>query len=237
PPGLRLRSSAVGRFSFRRRTPTAFSVRPVRAATSAARPAGPAPPGGQPSFRRGGRMPCRCPALTGVQRTETDERITSRMHCPALGSEGPVVPRESTMKTQLVTALAVWLLLGAGAARADEKTDAKALLDRATKAMNGEGKLVKYGTGTLKGKLTIPEGGGDISGTVAGTWQGLSQYRVDADGQDGGKTFKAALGINGEKVWFKREEKMDEGPEGAVPFLHNIFHAGRMPVLLPSLTD
>jgi hypothetical protein len=141
------------------------------------------------------------------------------------------------MKTQLVTALAVWLLLGAGAARSDEKTEAKALLDRATKAMNDEGKLAKYRTGTLKGKLTVPDGGGDVIVTFDGTWQGLGQYRVDANLQEGGRTFQAALGINGEKAWFKKGEKMDEGPEGVVPFLHNIFHAGRMPALLPSLTD
>src|SRR5262249_11450332 len=110
---------------------------------------------------------------------------------------GSIVPRESTMKTQLATALAVCLLFGAGAARADEQAEAKALLDRATKAMNGEGKLVKYGTGTLKGKLTVPEGGGDVIVTVDGTWHGMSKYRVDADLQEGGRNFKALLVVNG----------------------------------------
>src|SRR5262245_3787750 len=103
------------------------------------------------------------------------------------------------MKTQLVTALAVCLLLGVGAARADERTEAKALLDRATKAMHGEGKLARYRAGTLKGKLTVPDGGQDVIVTVDGAWQGLSQYRVDADVQEGGRDFKAVLVINGEK--------------------------------------
>src|SRR5262245_48976234 len=141
------------------------------------------------------------------------------------------------MKTQSVTVLAVWLALGAGASRADEQADAQALLGKAIKAMNGEGKLAKFGTGSLRGKLTGSAGGQDITVGIDGTWQGLGQYRADLDVQEGGKTFQGVLVLNGEKGWFKGPDKTEEAPEGVAPFLRDLFYAGRMPLLLPALAD
>jgi hypothetical protein len=138
------------------------------------------------------------------------------------------------MKTQLLTVLAVWLVLGAAAACADEP-DAKAILDKATRAMNGEGKLARFGAGSLKGKLTATEGGQQITADLDGTWQGTSQYRADLDIQEGGKNFKGVLVLNGDKGWFKEPDKTEDAPEGAAAFLREILYAGRMPLLLPGL--
>src|SRR5262249_48862121 len=84
---------------------------------------------------------------------------------------------------------------------------------------------------------TVPEGGGEVVVTVDGTWHGMSRYRVDADLQEGGMNFKALLVVNGDKGWFKKGEKMEEGPEGVALFLQNIFYASRRPLLVPSLAD
>jgi hypothetical protein len=138
------------------------------------------------------------------------------------------------MKTRLGAVLAVGLLLGGGASRADEQAEAKALLDKAMKAMNGEAKLAKLRTASLKGKLTGKDGDKEITVGIDATWQGLDQYRADVDVQEGARNSKGVLVLNGEKGWFK-EDKAKEAPDGLVPFIQNLFHAGRMPQLLPAL--
>jgi hypothetical protein len=141
------------------------------------------------------------------------------------------------MKTQLVTALAVGLLFGAGASRADDQAQAKALLDKAIKAMNGEAKLAKLGTASLKTKITSKAGNEEIALGVDGTWQGMSQYRADVDVQVGARNFKGVMVVNGAKGWLKRMERTEEAPAGLAEFIQNLFHAARMPVLLPALAD
>jgi hypothetical protein len=141
------------------------------------------------------------------------------------------------MKTQFLTVLAVSLLLGAGESRADEQADAKALLDKAMQAMGGEAKLAKLRTASVKGKLTGSPGGQEISVELEGTWQGMNQYRADADIQEGGRNTKGVLVLNGAKGWLKHMDRTEEAPEAIAAFLQNVFHAGRMPVLLPALAD
>jgi hypothetical protein len=140
------------------------------------------------------------------------------------------------MKTRLLTVLAVGLLLGARAARADEQADAKALLDKAMKAMSGETKLAKLGTASVKCKVTGSEGGQEITMDLDGVWRGLSQYRLDATVQVGGRTIQGVLVFNDDKAWFKAPCKTEDAPEGVASFLQNALHAMRMPQLLPSLT-
>src|SRR2546425_8021853 len=76
-----------------------------------------------------------------------------------LGSDQRTFEWRSTMKTQSLTVLAIGLLLGSGASHAGDQADARALLDKAMKAMNGEAKLAKLGTASVKGKITGSEGG------------------------------------------------------------------------------
>jgi hypothetical protein len=139
------------------------------------------------------------------------------------------------MKTRLGAVLAVGLLLGGGASRADEQAEAKALLDKAMKAMNGEAKLAKLRTASLKGKLTGKEGGQEFTPSLDVTWQGLSQYRAEMDVQEGGKNTQGGVVLNGGQGWLKRGDKTVELPELLAAFVQNLFHAGRMPQLLPAL--
>ena len=73
------------------------------------------------------------------------------------------------MKTRFGAVLTVGLLLGGSAARADEQAEAKALLDKAMKAMNGEAKLAKLHTASLKGKITGKDGGGEFTASLDAT--------------------------------------------------------------------
>src|SRR5438552_11847371 len=141
------------------------------------------------------------------------------------------------MKTPLLSVLAVGLLLAAGAGRADEQPDAKVLLDKAIKAMGGEAKLAKLGTVSAKAKITGSPGGQEITVELDGVWQGMSQYRADADVQEGGNNFKGVLVFNGDKGWIKKGDNTRDAPEGVARFIQNIFYAGRMPQLLPALRD
>jgi hypothetical protein len=142
-----------------------------------------------------------------------------------------------TVKTQSLTVLALCLVFAGPASRADDQADARALLDKAIKAMGGEAKLAKLGTASVKGKLTASEGGQNLEITLEGIWQGLQQYRADVEVQEGGTNFKGVLVFNGDKGWLKKMCNTEDAPPGVVPFIRNIFYAGRMPQLLPSLKD
>jgi hypothetical protein len=141
------------------------------------------------------------------------------------------------MKTRLMTVLAVGLLLGSIRARADEQADAKALLDKAMKAMGGQAKLAKLNTASAKGKLAGSPDGAEITVDFDGIWQGTSQHRANLEVQHDGKNFKGVLVVNGDKGWLKKEDNTEDAPDGVASFIQNIFYAGRMPQLLPSLTD
>ncbi len=119
-----------------------------------------------------------------------------------------------------------------GALRAEEKDEAKAVVDKALKAMGGEAKVAKLKAGTWKAKLTASEGGKDISIIADGTWQGLNQYRINAEATFDGRTENAMMVINGDKGWAKHGENVREAPEGELPLIKNGLYAMRAPQLL-----
>src|SRR5579872_4548320 len=100
------------------------------------------------------------------------------------------------MKTQLLTVPTLVLLLAPVAARADDQPDAKVLLDKAIKAMNGEAKLANLGNASGKGRITGSEGGQDFTVDIDGTWQGGNKYHAEAEFQGGGQNFKGILVAN-----------------------------------------
>jgi len=140
------------------------------------------------------------------------------------------------MKSLLLSVLAIGLLLAARPGKADEQSDIKTLLDKATKAMGGQEKLAKLGTASAKGRLTGSPGGKEITLEMDALWQGMIQYRIEADVQQGGNNFKGLLVFNGDTAWFKKGYDTKDAPEGVAPFMQNIFYAGRIPQLLPVLS-
>jgi hypothetical protein len=141
------------------------------------------------------------------------------------------------MKTRLLAVAAVGLCMGAVALRADDQPDVKPVLEKAMKAMNGEAKLAKLTTVAAKCKLTHNDGNMEITVDLDGTFQGMSQYKADVEVQVGGNSFKGVMVFNGDKGWFKKDDKTDEAPEGVGPFVQNFFYAGRLPLLLPAFKD
>src|SRR5262249_6816105 len=148
----------------------------------------------------------------------------------------PIPLGGSTMKPVLLSVLAFGLLLGAGPARADEQADVKAILDKAIKAMGGQEKLAKLNTASVKGRLTGSPDGKDVVLDMDSIWQGMSQYRIEAEVQVGGNKFKGVLVFNGNQAWNKKGDNTKDAPDDVPPFMQNIFYAGRIPQLLPVLS-
>jgi len=139
------------------------------------------------------------------------------------------------MKSLLLSVLAIGLLLAARPGIADEQSDIKTLLEKAIKAMGGQEKLAKLSTASAKGRLTGSPGGKEVTLDLDGIWQGMAQYRIEADVQRDGNNFKGLLVFNGDTAWFKKGDDTKDAPEGVAPFMQNIFYAGRIPQLLPAL--
>jgi len=137
------------------------------------------------------------------------------------------------MRSLVCGSLVVCLHLTCAAVlRADEKDEAKAVLDKALKAMGGEAKVAKLKAGTWKATLTASDGGKDVSVVSEGTWQGLHHYHINADATFDGRTETAVFVVNGDKGWGKHGERVDEAKE-ELPLIKNGLYAMRAPQLLP----
>ncbi|HZU37447.1 MAG TPA: hypothetical protein VFA18_16095 [Gemmataceae bacterium] len=98
--------------------------------------------------------------------------------------------------------VAVVLISPSRLARADEK-DAKAILDKAIKAVGGEAKLGPITAATWKTKGKISFGGGDNEFTTQVTFQGLDHFRQEFEGEFGGNKVQGVTVLNGDKAWRK----------------------------------
>jgi hypothetical protein len=103
----------------------------------------------------------------------------------------------------------VCLVLAAAPLRADEQADGKALLDKAMKALGGEAKLGTLLAATLKGKITVQEGGKEETVTLQGQCQGLDQARLEVEVM--GR--KALFVVNRDKAWFSDGNRTEEAPK------------------------
>jgi hypothetical protein len=100
----------------------------------------------------------------------------------------------------LVAAFAAGLV---GPARAEGEQDAKAILDKAIKALGGEDKLSQLKAYAIKGKGTISIGGDDNPFTSQATVQGLDHIRSEFEGEFGGNKIKGITVLAGDKGWRK----------------------------------
>jgi hypothetical protein len=122
-----------------------------------------------------------------------------------------------------------------GVLRAGDQAEAKAVVDKALKAMGGADKVAKFKSGTWKGKASAQEGGNEVVVNNEGTWQGTDRLRVDAEIIGGGQTEKALLVMNGDKAWVKVRDMVRDAPDGELPNMKSALYAIRMPHLLPDL--
>ncbi len=103
------------------------------------------------------------------------------------------------MKRFLVaTLMTLFVLAQSSPIRADEK-DAKAVLDKAIKAIGGEEKLAKVGAFTYKSRGVITFNDNDNAFESQVTIQGLDHHRNDF----GNDQFKGVIILNGDKGWRK----------------------------------
>src|SRR5205809_7563527 len=97
-------------------------------------------------------------------------------------------------------------VLGAGLGtpvRAEDDKGAKAILDKAIKALGGEEKLSKVKAMTWKGKGKINFGGSENEFTSQTTVQGLDHFRSEFEGEFMGNKLKGVTVIAGDKGWRK----------------------------------
>src|SRR5579871_494959 len=101
-----------------------------------------------------------------------------------------------------VAALATAAAFGlGGAARVEGGKDAKAVLDKAIKALGGEEKLaaVKAATWKSKGSISIAGNEGDF--TTQATGEGLDRSRQEVEADIGGMKVTILTVLNGDKAW------------------------------------
>lgn len=104
---------------------------------------------------------------------------------------------------------AAWMLAAANSIHAEDAA-AKAVLDKAVKALGGEAKLTKAETYIRKAKGTITFNGNDSSVTLESTIQGLDRARNDFEGQFGDNKVKGTAVLNGDKGWRKFNDNLME---------------------------
>jgi hypothetical protein len=112
------------------------------------------------------------------------------------------------MRKISTVAVLVGLALGVGApARADDKDDAKAILDKAIKALGGEEKLSTFKAATWKGKGKVFAMDNEIE--YSGEWavQAPDRLRVVIKGEFMGQAFKRTQVLNGDKAYSKTSDE------------------------------
>jgi len=100
--------------------------------------------------------------------------------------------------------LAAGLVLGFGRlALADGDQDAKAVIDKAVKALGGEDKLsaVKASVWKTKGKIKMNDNDGGFTSKV--TAQGIDHNRLEFEGDFDGNPLKGVVVLDGDKGWRK----------------------------------
>jgi hypothetical protein len=120
------------------------------------------------------------------------------------------------MKSMIGSMLVAAFVLAIGeGARAGEK-EAKAVVDKAIKAIGGEEALAKATVLTWKTKATITlnDNENDFTGTT--TSQGIDHYRAEFEGEFNGNSVKGVTVLDGKKGWRKFGENPMEMDEEAV---------------------
>jgi hypothetical protein len=130
----------------------------------------------------------------------------------------------------LTAALAV---LAAGAARAEEKTDSKAVIAKAIKAVGGEEKVAKQKAETFKGKGKFYGMGDGIDYTGEWSVQQPDKMRVEIKAGD----FTFVRVINGDKAWAKFGDNTQEADKDAVKEAKENMYAERVATLIPLVKD
>jgi hypothetical protein len=133
--------------------------------------------------------------------------------------------------------LGVCFLVLTGALGADEQADARAVVERAVKAMGGADMVARFATATFKCQIAHEQDGQQVLIAGAGAWQGLDKVRFDAEFTQGGEGGKLVIVINGDMGWAKKGDAVRDAREELLRTLKSAFYTLQMPYLLPGLKD
>jgi hypothetical protein len=133
--------------------------------------------------------------------------------------------------------MAAFALSLAGSARAADDKDAKAVLDKAIKALGGEEKLAKVKGYTAKAKGKLSFGDTDNEFTSETTVQGIDHFRNEFEGEFGGNKVKGVVILAGDKGWRQfGDDKMDMDKDAIANEKRNAYLQA-VPVTLLPLKD
>lgn len=120
------------------------------------------------------------------------------------------------MRTIGAVCMASLVFCLSGIARAADVKDAKAILDKAIKAVGGEEKLSSIKAASWKYKGTINLGGNDNPFTGQTIVQGLDHFRQEFEGEFGGNQIKGVTIVAGDKGWRKFGDDKTELDKDAI---------------------
>lgn len=121
----------------------------------------------------------------------------------------------------------------ASAARADDRDQAVALLDKAIKAAGGEEILKKSATANMTGKGNIDVGGMMIAFTIDGSFVTPSKARTEIDVDVNGMKIKVINVLNGAKGWVSQMGNVMDMDADAVKEAQEQGHGRWIETLVP----
>src|SRR5579871_5941414 len=142
------------------------------------------------------------------------------------------------MKRLLGAVVAMTIVLGVGdRVRAADDKHAKAILDKAIKALGGEENLkkVKAASWKMRGKITI--NGEDSPFTSQATMQGLDHYRGEFEGEFGGNKIKGVTVVAKNKGWRQFADQLMEVDENGIANEKRNVYLLVLPTILYPLKD
>jgi outer membrane lipoprotein-sorting protein len=140
-------------------------------------------------------------------------------------------------KTLCLTAAVVLGLAAAGAARADEKADARAVIEKAVKALGGEEKVAAKKAVTFKTKGKFYGLGDGIDYTGEFSVQPPDKIRMQIDSSANGMKFTLVIVFDGKQGWTKFNDQATEMDKDAVEETKESMYAGAVEALTPLLKD
>jgi hypothetical protein len=135
--------------------------------------------------------------------------------------------------------LAVAACFFAASARADDAADARAVVDRAVRAMGGKDKLARLQAVTWKGKGSVQIEAVKVAFTDELSARGLGLFRWQVAAEVNGRALGLALVFNGEKAWFRPDNAATalDFPKQYAPQFRADLRAVRLAQHLLPLTD
>ena len=139
-------------------------------------------------------------------------------------------------KSWCMTAVAL-VLAASSLARADDKADARAVIDKAIKAMGGADKLAPVQAVTFKAKGKVHGMGDGIDYTGEWAIQPPDKIRMQMDFDANGMKFTFLLIFDGKQGWMQINGQTMAMDADAVAEAKEDLYAGRVDTLVPLVTD